>query len=82
MHKRENARDKQRSGAARTPVSDPWDFFEQAVDLGHITSTNPADDRPYLKSLQGEPRFEAARLRMIEHLNRERAALGLEAEKT
>jgi len=57
-------------------------FFERAVDLGHVTSTRPGDDRPYLKSLEGEPRFEAARLRMIEHLNRERAALGLEPERT
>ena len=55
------------------------DFFERAVDLGHVTSIHPGDDRP-LKSLEGEPRFEAARLRMIEHLNRERAALGLEPE--
>ena len=56
------------------------DFFERAVDLGHVASTHPGDLRPYLKSLEGEPRFEAARQRMIQHLNRERAALGLEPE--
>ncbi|HLF29402.1 MAG TPA: hypothetical protein VI566_00040 [Xanthomonadales bacterium] len=58
------------------------DFFERAIDRGYITSTRPGDDQPYLKSLDGEPRFEAARLRMIEHLNRERTQLGLEPAST
>ena len=55
--------------------------FELAVDGGHIAATRPSDSWPYLESLNGEPRFEAARLRMMEHLNHERLALGLEPEK-
>jgi len=37
-----------------------------------------SEEYPYLEPLEGDPRFEAARLKMMEHINRERAALGLE----
>jgi len=93
MQRIRRAHDKQRSAGADNYIFDMYeagyysmagdleraiDLFERAIDRGHITSTRPGDDRPYFKPLEGEPRFEAARMRMIEHLNRERAALGLE----
>jgi len=57
------------------------EWFEKAVDRGFIASSRVSEEWPYLKPLEGDPRFEAARLRMMEHLNRERAALGLEPVK-
>ena len=53
--------------------------LQRAIDRGFITLTpRIARDWPYLEPLQGDPRFEAIQERMIEHVNAERAALGLE----
>ncbi len=53
-------------------------YLAQAIDSGVITSTRIAKEIPALKSLEGDPEYEAIQARMIEHLNRERALLGLE----
>ncbi len=55
------------------------DFLDQAVSRGFIsTSARIVIEYPYLGSLEGDPRFEAIQSRMIEHVNTERAELGLE----
>jgi tetratricopeptide (TPR) repeat protein len=55
------------------------DFVERAVSRGLITVTpRIAREWPALADLEGNPRFEAVQARMMEHLNAERAALGLD----
>jgi TolB-like protein/Tfp pilus assembly protein PilF len=49
----------------------------QAIDRGFVFSVRMAQDFPALRDLEGDPKFEAIQDRMIEHLNRERALLGL-----
>ena len=50
----------------------------QAVDGGLITGTRISEDFPSFKNFEGDPEYEAIQARMLEHLNRERALLGLE----
>jgi len=54
------------------------DFLSRAVDLGMIASTRIIVDLPFFEWLESDPEYQAIQTRMIEHLNRERAALGLE----
>jgi TolB-like protein len=58
------------------------DYVERAVQRGFSTSWRIADEWPYLKPLEGDPRYEAAQRRMREHVNTERAALGLKPVST
>jgi len=59
------------------------EFLDRAISRGFISVT-PRITRewPYLSSLEGDPRFEAIQKRMIEHLNAERAELGLKPVST
>jgi len=49
----------------------------QAIDGGLIVSSKISKEYPYFRGLDGNPRYEAIQKRMLEHLNRERAQLGL-----
>jgi hypothetical protein len=49
----------------------------QAIDGGLIVSVRISREYPYFRELDGDPAFEAIQARMVEHLNRERASLGL-----
>jgi tetratricopeptide (TPR) repeat protein len=57
-------------------------FLAAAVDGGQIFAARITDDLPFFADFEGDPEYEAIQARMIEHLNRERAALGLEPVKT
>ncbi len=57
-------------------------WLAEAIDGGLITSTRISREYPYFKEFDGNPEYEAIQARMIEHLNRERAQLGLEAVST
>ena len=50
----------------------------KAIDTGYITSAKISKEWPFFKELEGQDEFEAIQQRMLEHLNRERALLGLE----
>jgi len=50
----------------------------QAVDGGLITATRISREFPFFRDFEGDPEYEAIQGRMLEHLNRERALLGLE----
>jgi hypothetical protein len=54
----------------------------QAIDGGLIVSARISHEYPYFRELDGNPDYEAIQQRMIEHLNRERAQLGLEPVRT
>ena len=54
------------------------DWLAQAIDGGFITSSKISKEYPYFRELDGNPEYEAIQARMIDHLNRERAQLGLE----
>lgn len=54
------------------------DYLDKAMDLGFTTHTRMKLAWPALEPLEGNPRFEVIQTRMIEHLNSERAKLGLE----
>jgi hypothetical protein len=54
------------------------DNLDRSVDGGFIADLRIAESFPQLEPLEGDPRFEAIQSRMIEMLNAERAALGLE----
>jgi hypothetical protein len=54
------------------------DFLDRAISGGFVTSSRIAKDWPMLEPLEGDPRFEAIQARMLDHLNAERAKLGLE----
>ena len=54
------------------------DYLDKAISRGFITTTRISDAWPYLAPLEGDPRFEAIQARMVEHLEAERAALGLD----
>jgi len=58
------------------------DYLDQAVALGFVTHTPISDFWQTLEPLKGDPRYEAIQSRMIEHINRERQALGLEPVST
>jgi len=53
--------------------------LEQAADR-RWTPYNPrlSSGLPILKPLEGNPRYEAAQQKMLDHINAERAELGLE----
>jgi tetratricopeptide (TPR) repeat protein len=57
-------------------------FLAAAVDGGQIFAARITDDLPFFADFEGDPEYEAIQQRMIEHVNRERAALGLEPVKT
>ena len=54
------------------------EYLDKAISQGFITTTRITDAWPYLAPLEGDPRYEAIQARMIEHLEAERAALGLD----
>jgi TolB-like protein len=54
----------------------------EAIDGGMIVSSKISEEYPYFRDLDGNPEYEAIQARMIEHLNRERAMLGLEPVST
>ena len=54
------------------------DWLDRAISRGFISTLRIAQEWPYLEQLEGDPRFEAIQARMIEHLNAERAELGLD----
>jgi TolB-like protein len=49
-----------------------------AIDQGFIASPRISDDLPFFSTLEGDPEYEAIQSRMVEHLNAERATLGLD----
>lgn len=53
-------------------------YLGRTIDDGRVYGTRIAKTYPAFSNLEGDPEFEAIQVRMIEHLNRERAALGLE----
>jgi TolB-like protein len=54
------------------------DFLDRSVAQGGIRFHHLAWSFPVFKPMVGDPRYEAIQQRMIEHLNRQRAELGLE----
>jgi len=58
------------------------DWLDRAVSRGYISTLRISQEWPCLEPLEGHPRYEAVRARMVEHLNAERAELGLEALST
>ena len=54
------------------------EYLDKAISQGFITTTRITDAWPYLAPLEGDPRYEAIQDRMVEHLEAERAALGLD----
>jgi len=54
------------------------EWLAQAIDGGFIASNKISREYPYFRELDGNPEYEAIQARMIDHLNRERAQLGLE----
>jgi TolB-like protein len=57
-------------------------LLDTAVDRGVIPGTRLADGWDGLKVLEGDPTYEAIEDRMLQHLNAERAELGLEPVST
>jgi tetratricopeptide (TPR) repeat protein len=53
-------------------------LLSEAVDQGYLQGTNLSFGWDALKVLEGDPEYEAIQARMFEHLNAERAELGLE----
>lgn len=54
------------------------EWLGKAIDGGLIVSVRISREYPYFREFDGLPEYEAIQARMIEHLNRERAELGLE----
>jgi TolB-like protein len=54
------------------------EWLDRAISGGYISTTRMVQEWPYLEPLVGDPRYEAMQSRMLEHLNAERAELGLE----
>jgi len=54
------------------------EWLDRAVTRGFISTLRIAQEWPYLEPLEGDPRYEEIQSRMIEHLNAERAELGLD----
>jgi TolB-like protein len=57
-------------------------FLAAAVDGGQVFSARITDDLPFFADFEGDPEYEAIQKRMLEHVNRERTALGLEPVTT
>jgi len=55
------------------------EHLSAAIDGGFVASPRITDDRPVFSDLEGDPEYEAIQSRMVEHLNAERAALGLDS---
>jgi TolB-like protein len=53
-------------------------LLERAIDQGLVMDLTAPKAWPLFHPMRGDPRFEAARSKMLEHLNAERAELGLE----
>jgi TolB-like protein len=53
-------------------------LLSAAVDAGLLVGTKFSDGWVAMKVMDGDPEYEAIQVRMIEHLNAERAELGLE----
>jgi len=53
-------------------------LLSDAVDRGFLMGTKFSFGWNALKVLEGDPEYEAIQARMFEHLNAERAELGLE----
>ncbi len=53
-------------------------LISKSVDEGMIIGLRFSEGWPALKTMDGDPEYEAIQTRMFEHLNRERAELGLE----
>lgn len=58
------------------------DYLEQAFTLGFVTSPRMSFFWPMLERLEGDPRYESIQSRMIEHVNAQRRALGLQPVST
>ena len=58
------------------------DYLDRAVSGGAIMAAPISREWPALAVLEGDPKYEAIQLRMIEHLNAEREKLGLEPVST
>jgi TolB-like protein len=54
------------------------DYLDRAVTMGMVTHPRISIAFPALQRLEGDSRFEAIQARMVEHLNSERAKMGLE----
>ena len=63
-------------------ADDALNWLAQAIDGGMIVSARISKEYPYFREFEGDPEYEAIQLRMIDHLNRERAQLGLEPVST
>ncbi|MDH3787360.1 MAG: hypothetical protein OES53_02235 [Xanthomonadales bacterium] len=62
--------------AGNFPVALQW--LADAVDGGMVASPRIAEDWPVFSDLEGDPEYEAIQGRMVEHLETERATLGLD----
>lgn len=58
------------------------EYLSSAVDKGMIFTSRITDELPFFMEYEGDPDYEAIQARMIDHLNRERTALGLEPVST
>jgi len=58
------------------------DYLDRAITNGFVTTTRMSIAWPMLERLEGDPRYESIQSRMIEHVNAERRALGLEPVST
>ena len=54
------------------------EWLDRAISDGYISTMRIVQEWPYLEPLEGDPRYEAIQSRMLEHLNAERAELGLD----
>jgi tetratricopeptide (TPR) repeat protein len=70
----------QHAMAGETDEALKW--LAHAIDGGVTTSSKISKEYPYFRDLDGNPEYEAIQARMIEHLNRERAQLGLDPVST
>ena len=57
-------------------------LLSNAVDAGLLMGTKFSDDWVAMKVMDGDPEYEAIQARMVDHLNAERAELGLEPVST
>jgi TolB-like protein len=57
-------------------------LLSNAVDAGLLMGTKISDGWVAMKVMDGDPEYEAIQSRMVEHLNAERAQLGLEPVST
>jgi len=57
-------------------------LLSEAVDAGLLVGTKFSDGWVAMKVMDGDPEYEAIQARMVEHLNAERAELGLEPVST